>query len=125
MRLIILLFIGVPVINLFYHQIFIRISFGLYNNYDEIDLFIYLLNEISLNRQFYKDKYKEMMEDSDTPDINAFMKGALNKGVNMNACKLSCEVMGFSEDEFLKEVKIVTAEDYLNDALDSNIQLFI
>lgn len=67
----------------------------------------------------------EMMEDSDTPDINAFMKGALKKGVNMHACKLSCEVMGFSEDEFLKEVKIVTAEDYLNDALDSNIQLFI
>lgn len=66
-----------------------------------------------------------MMEDSDTPNINAFMKGALNKGVNMHACKLSCEVMGFSEDEFLEEVKIVTAEDYLKDALDSKIQLFI
>lgn len=66
-----------------------------------------------------------MMEDSNTPDINAFMKGALKKGVNMHACKLSCEVMGFSEDEFLKEVKIVTAEDYLNNAIDSNIQLFI
>ncbi len=66
-----------------------------------------------------------MMEDSDTPNIGAFMKGALSKGVNMHACKLSCEVMGFSEDEFLKEVKIVTAEDYLIDALDSNIQLFI
>lgn len=66
-----------------------------------------------------------MMEDSNTPGIDEFMKGALNKGVNMHACKLSCEVMGFSEDEFLKEVKIVTAEDYLLDALDSNIQLFI
>ena len=66
-----------------------------------------------------------MMEDSNTPDINAFMKGALKKGVNMHACKLSCEVMGFSENEFLKEVQIVTAEDYLNNAIDSNIQLFI
>lgn len=66
-----------------------------------------------------------MMEDNNTPDINAFMKGALKKGVNMHACKLSCEVMGFSEDEFLKEVKIVTAEEYLNNAIDSNIQLFI
>lgn len=67
----------------------------------------------------------EMMEDSDTPPIDAFLKGALNKGVHMKACKLSCEVMGFCEDEFLPEVEIVTAEDYLKDALDSNIQLFI
>ena len=66
-----------------------------------------------------------MMEDSDTPPIEAFLKGAINKGVNMKACKLSCEVMGFCEDEFFPEVSIVTAEDYLKDALDSNIQLFI
>ena len=66
-----------------------------------------------------------MMEENDTPTIEAFLKGALKKGVNMNACKLSCEVMGFCEDELLPQVKIVTAEDYLKDALDSNIQLFI
>ncbi|MBC8589710.1 DsrE/DsrF/DrsH-like family protein [Wansuia hejianensis] len=66
-----------------------------------------------------------MMEDSDTPPLSAFMKGALNKGVNMKACKLSCEVMGFSEEELLDEVTVVTAEDYLRDALESNIQLFI
>lgn len=66
-----------------------------------------------------------MMEDSDTPPLSAFMKGALNKGANMKACKLSCEVMGFSEEELLDEVTVVTAEDYLRDALESNIQLFI
>jgi len=66
-----------------------------------------------------------MMEDSDTPTIEAFLKGALKKGVNMKACKLSCEVMGFSEEDFLPEVEIITAEDYLKDALKSNIQLFI
>ena len=66
-----------------------------------------------------------MMEDSDTPPLSAFMKGALNKGVNMSACKLSCEVMGFKEDELIQEVNIVTAEDYLKNALESNIQLFI
>ena len=43
----------------------------------------------------------------------------------MQACKLSCEVMGFSEEELIKEVSIVTAEDYLKDAMESNIQLFI
>lgn len=67
----------------------------------------------------------EMMEDSDTPPIDAFLKGAINKGVTMKACKLSCEVMGFSENELLDEVEVVTAEDYLKNALESNIQLFI
>jgi len=66
-----------------------------------------------------------MMEENDTPNLEAFLKGALKKGVNMKACKLSCEVMGFSEDELLPQVEIVTAEDYLKDALESNIQLFI
>lgn len=67
----------------------------------------------------------EMMEDTDTPPLSAFLKGAINKGVNFKACKLSCEVMGFSEEELIDEAKIVTAEDYLKDALESNIQLFI
>lgn len=67
----------------------------------------------------------EMMEDSHTPTLSDFLHGALKKGVNMKACKLSCEVMGFGEEELLEEVNIVTAEDYLIDALDSNIQLFI
>lgn len=66
-----------------------------------------------------------MMDDSDTPKLSDFLNGALKKGVNMKACKLSCEVMGFKEEELLKEVNIVTAEDYLKDALDSDIQLFI
>ena len=66
-----------------------------------------------------------MMEENDTPNIEAFLKGALKKGVVMNACKLSCEVMGFCEDELLPQVEIVTAEDYLKDALESDIQLFI
>lgn len=66
-----------------------------------------------------------MMEDNDTPTIEAFLKGALKKGVNMKACKLSCEIMGFGADELLPEVEIITAEDYLKDALKSKIQLFI
>lgn len=67
----------------------------------------------------------EMMDDSDTPPLDAFLKGAINKGVIMKACKLSCEVMGFSDKELLEEVDIVTAEDYLRDALKSDVQLFI
>lgn len=67
----------------------------------------------------------EMMDDSDTPPIDAFLKGAIKKGVIMKACKLSCQVMGFSDKELLGEVEVVTAEDYLENALESDIQLFI
>lgn len=66
-----------------------------------------------------------MMESTATPTLSDFLSGALKKGVNMKACKLSCEVMGFGEEELIKEVSIVTAEEYLVDALNSNIQLFI
>lgn len=67
----------------------------------------------------------EMMEEADSPKLKDFLMGAIKKGVNFKACKLSCEIMGFKEQELLKEVEIVTAEEYLVDALNSDIQLFI
>lgn len=68
---------------------------------------------------------KEMMEDHHTPDLTAFLKGAQKKGVNFFACKLSLEVMGFKLEEFLPDVKVMTANEYLADALEADIQLFI
>lgn len=35
----------------------VRISFGLYNNFDEIDKLIYFLNQIAMNKKYYIDKY--------------------------------------------------------------------
>lgn len=67
----------------------------------------------------------EMMEENDTPTLTDFLNGAINKGISLQACKLSCEVMGFTEEELLEQVKIVTAEDYLKEAMDADIQLFI
>lgn len=68
---------------------------------------------------------KEMMEDHHTPNLTAFLKGAQKKGVNFFACKLSVEVMGFKLEEFLPDVKVLTANEYLADALEADIQLFI
>jgi peroxiredoxin family protein len=68
---------------------------------------------------------KEMMEESDTPTLSSFLNGAIKKGVNMYGCKLSVDVMGFKEEELLPQVKIITAQEYLKDALESDIQLFI
>jgi len=35
----------------------VRISFGLYNNFAEIDKLIYFLNQIAMNKKYYIDKY--------------------------------------------------------------------
>ncbi len=72
-----------------------------------------------------KKMLKEMMEDKDAPSLTDFVNGAIKRGIKMQACKLSCEIMGFKEEELLENVEIATAEDYLKDAIDSNIQLFI
>ncbi len=68
---------------------------------------------------------KEMMEDDKTPTLTDFLNGARKKGVTFYGCKLSVDVMGFKEDELLPEVKIITAKEYLADALASDLQLFI
>lgn len=67
----------------------------------------------------------KIMDDTHTPRLKDFLSGARKKGVKFYGCKLSIEVMGLIKDEFLPEVEIITAEDYLKDALESDIQLFI
>ncbi|MCO1600341.1 MULTISPECIES: DsrE/DsrF/DrsH-like family protein [Desulfosporosinus] len=67
----------------------------------------------------------EMMEDDKAPSLTDFLNGARKKGVKFYGCKLSVDVMGFKEDELLPEVEIITAKEYLSDALESDMQLFI
>jgi selenocysteine lyase/cysteine desulfurase len=38
----------------------VRISFGLYNNFNEIDLFIYILRKIASNIPYYQSKYRNV-----------------------------------------------------------------
>ncbi|MPM59849.1 hypothetical protein SDC9_106695 [bioreactor metagenome] len=38
---------------------------------------------------------------------------------------MSVEVMGFKEEELIPELEIVDAKEYLKDALNSDMQLFI
>ena len=37
----------------------VRISFGIYNNYQEIDKLVYILNRIARNKKYYVDKYSK------------------------------------------------------------------
>lgn len=68
---------------------------------------------------------KKMMEQSDKPQLKDFLKGARKKKVKFYGCKLSVEVMGFQKEELIPELEIIEVNEYLKDALDSDIQLFI
>ena len=85
--------------------------------------------ELPLSRMnmagFGKQMLLGMMEEDKTPSLTDFLNGARKKGVKFYACKLSVDVMGFKEDELLPEVEIITAKEYLTDALASDMQLFI
>lgn len=72
-----------------------------------------------------KEMLKKMMDDDEAPHLSTFLIKARQKGVKFYGCKLSVEVMGLNKEELIPEVKILTAEDYLKDALNSDIQLFI
>ncbi|TGE32410.1 DsrE/DsrF/DrsH-like family protein [Desulfosporosinus sp. Sb-LF] len=79
------------------------------------------MNMAGLGKQMLLD----MMDDEKTPSLTDFLNGARKKGVKFYGCKLSVDVMGFEESELLPEVKVITAKEYLSDALDSDMQLFI
>ncbi len=68
---------------------------------------------------------KEMMKDDEAPPLEAFLKGARKKGVKFYGCKLSMEVMGFKKDELIPELEVIDAKGYIQDATESDIQLFI
>lgn len=72
-----------------------------------------------------KEMLLEMMKDDDAPRLIDFLNGARKKGVKFYGCKLSVDIMGFKPDELLPEIEIITSKEYLEDAINSDMQLFI
>lgn len=72
-----------------------------------------------------KKMLQQMMKDHDAPELIDFLEGARKKGVKFYGCKLSVEVMGFKAEEMIPELEIVDAHEYLKDAMQSDMQLFI
>ncbi len=68
---------------------------------------------------------QDMMKADKTPGLKDFLDGARKKGVKFYVCQLSLEIMGFKPEELIPEAKVVDVKEYLKDALDSNMQLFI
>ena len=95
--------------------------FGLMTPKGIEDLPLSRMNMAGLGKAMLQD----MMKEDETPTLTDFLNGARKKGINFYGCKLSVEVMGFKEEELLPEVKVITAQEYLQDALESQIQLFI
>jgi peroxiredoxin family protein len=74
---------------------------------------------------FGKKMLEAMMKEDGTPTLSKFLEGAVKKGVKFYGCKLSMEVMGFKKEELISELEVIEAKDYLKDAIESDIQLFI
>lgn len=72
-----------------------------------------------------KEMLLEMMEEEDAPKLINFLNGARKKGVRFYGCKLSMEIMGIKKEELIPELEVVDAKTYLEDALASDMQLFI
>jgi len=67
----------------------------------------------------------EMIDDDSAPHLIDFLKGAIKKGVKFYGCKLSMEIMGLKQEEMIPELEVIEAKEYLKDALESDMQLFI
>ena len=67
----------------------------------------------------------KMMDDNQAPNLSQFLAGARKKGIKFCACKLSMEIMGFSSEELLPEVEVIEVYDYLKEAMQADMQLFI
>lgn len=67
----------------------------------------------------------EMIEEDKAPKLIDFLNGARKKGVKFYGCKLSMEIMGLTKEELIPELEVMEAKEYLQDALESDIQLFI
>jgi peroxiredoxin family protein len=72
-----------------------------------------------------KKMLKTMMKDAEAPELSDFLKNARDNGVKFYGCQLSVEVMGFKKEELIPELEIKDAKEYLRDALESDIKLFI
>lgn len=95
--------------------------FGLVAPHGPEDLPLSKMNMAGLGKKMLQ----AMMEDVEAPTLTDFLNGARKKGVKFFACKLSMDVMGFKQEELLPEVEVITAKEYLQDAMASDMQLFI
>ncbi len=58
---------------------------------------------------------KDKMESLDVPPVSEYIEMLADAGANLYACKMSVDMMGLSEDDFVEGVQsIVTAGDFMD-----------
>ena len=67
---------------------------------------------------------KEKMEDANIPTLSDLQEMAQAEGVKFVACKMTVDMMKFSEKDFIDGVVIQTAEQFLKYAMDCKIMLY-
>jgi peroxiredoxin family protein len=67
---------------------------------------------------------KSKIKKARVPCLGDLQEMAQCEGVKFVACKMTIDMMGFTQDDFIEGVKIETAEEFLKYAKDCNISLF-
>jgi len=67
---------------------------------------------------------KGKIEKARIPALSDLQEMAQLEGVESIACKMTIDMMGFTQDDFIEGVTIMTAEDFLKYAKDCKICLF-
>jgi peroxiredoxin family protein len=67
---------------------------------------------------------KEKMEKANIPALPDLQEMALLEGVRFVACKMTVDMMSFTQDDFIDGVVIQAAEDFLKMAKDCKILLY-
>ncbi len=58
------------------------------------------------------------------PALDELMEVAQLEGVRLVACKMTIDMMGLKQDDFIKGIEIQTAEEYMKHARNSDINMF-
>jgi peroxiredoxin family protein len=67
---------------------------------------------------------KGKMEKANIPSLPDLQEIALMEGVEFVACKMTVDMMGLKQEDFIKGVTILTAEDFLKYSKDCKILLY-
>ena len=67
---------------------------------------------------------KDKMEKANVPTLSDLQEMAIIEGVRFVACRMTVDMMKFSEDDFIDGVIIQSAEDFLKYAKDCKILLY-
>ena len=67
---------------------------------------------------------KEKMEEANVPTLPDLQEMALIEGVKFVACKMTADMMKFTEKDFIESVTIQTAEDFLKYAMNCKLLLY-